>query len=514
MRSFALPSSLLHSTRTRRMGALSILGSLTLCANAAHAGGYYVAEQGSRAMALSGAVTAYNPSVSTLMHNPAGLANLRGTHFQLNTLGVMLDVQNWRRPLEDQQGKLHFFDKAQNTNRFGAVPSFFASSDFGVRNLSVGLGVYVPFGAELEFPTDGEQRYVVTKTNLRNFYVTPTVSYRLDSGLSFGLGLSYIYSTFEMRQANSMLFGLGGGASANPMPAIELDGVNALAGTDKASFGANIGIQYTEPHERYAVGISAMLPTNIDFEGPAFFKSKGLLGPDQLGEEFEGKLKAGERDDRFHVRFKNPLVLRTGLMVRPIDQVRVSLDLNYQRWSTSESLDIDFENNWPMLPSEGTIIYDISTPLKWKDTFSVRTGVEAQPKADFPLLVRVGGLYDQSPIDDAYFDLLVPDSDKFGISGGLGYSIKVGQKVHMSFDLAYAHMFLRERNIAPVTIGVEEQSGNDNNKVRFDDSIKNVDQMTVPGSHKTILNKAAPSFYYGVTRGSANLVGLTFNMRI
>lgn len=496
------------------LGALALTAVL-ICmgASRARAGGYYVAEQGSRAMSLSGAVTAFNPSVSTLMHNPAGLAHLRGTHFQLNTLGVMLNVQNWRRPIEKQGGGLHFFDKTQNTNRFGAVPSFFASTDFGVKNLSVGLGAYVPFGAELEFPSEGSQRYIVTKTNLRNFYITPTVSYRLNNGLSFGVGLSYIYSTFEMRQANSLLLGLGGPSQINN-PDPKYDGVNALQGKDTASFGANLGIQYVDKSERYALGVSAMLPTNIDIRGPAFFKNAGLEGPKQLGKEFEGKVKKGERDDSFGLRFKNPLVLRAGFMVRPIEQLRVTMDVNFQRWSTSRSLDIDFENNWPMTSIRGSTIFDIQQPLKWKNTFSFRTGVEAQPKADLPLLLRVGGMYDQSPVQDAYFDLLVPDSDKFGLSGGVGYSLHVAKKVQMSLDLAYAHFFLKERNIAPIKIGADTNSGNDDNKVRFDDTAKNEAQITVPGSHKTILNQQAPSYHYGVTRGHANLLGLSLNVRI
>lgn len=486
---------------------------LTLHSHAAHAGGYYVAEQGSRSIALSGAVTAYNPGLSTLMHNPAGMAHLRGTNVQLNTLGVMLDVQNWRRPIEGADGSMEFFDKAQNTNRFGAVPSLFASTDFGVKNLSVGLGLYVPFGADLEFPADGPQRYVITKTSFHNYYVTPTVAYRLDNGLSFGVGLSYIYSTFEMRQANSMLFNFGGPANY-PNPDEKYDGVNALKGKDSASFGANLGIQYTDKKDRYALGLSAMLPTTIDISGPAFFKNPGLAGGEALGEEFEGTLKEGERDDQFTLRFKNPLVVRAGVMVRPIDPLRISFDVNYQRWSTSRTLDIDFQNNWPMDPVEGATIYDQRTPLNWKDTFAFRLGAEVQPKKDLPLLLRLGSVYDQSPVKDAYFDLMVPDSDKLGVSGGVGYSLHIANKAQLSFDLAYSHLFIRERNIAPVKIGPDKNVGNDDNQVRFDDSSKNAKQIEVPGSHKTILNQSAPSYFYGSTRSSANLFGLTIALKI
>lgn len=502
-----------------RLASIPLLGHATLLAtslwsSSAHAGGYYVPEQGARAMALGGAVTAFNPDLSTLIHNPAALVVLPGTQFQLNGSGVMLNIRHWRRPVERPDGTLHFFDKTQNTNGFGAVPSFFASSDLGVKNLRVALGVYVPFGADLEFPATGSQRYIVTKTSLRNYYVTPTVAYKLKNGLSFGLGLSYVYSTLELEQANSADFVIGG-PDDNPIPKVEGDGVNALRGKDKGSFGANLGVQYHDPQDRFALGLSAMLPTTVDFVGPAYLKSKALADGATLGGEFEEKgIKLGERDDRFHTQFKNPLVVRAGFMARPIPSVRVSMDVNWQRWSTSRSLEIDFEENWPMQNIPGATIYDQSIPLAWKDTLAVRVGGEYQPQASLPLFLRLGALYDQSPVKDEYFDLLVPDSDRTGISGGAGFDFALSSWGRMKVDVSYLHYFLKKRDIGPVNIGPDQNVGNDKNASDFDDSAPNSSQKTIPGSLKTIQNRPAASFFYGVTRASADVLGLSVTLSI
>lgn len=493
---------------------IALFASAALCSGQANAGAYYVPEQGARSMALGGAVTAYNPDLSTLIHNPAALVSLPGTQFQLSASGVMLNIRHWRRPVERPDGSLHFFDKTENSNGFGAVPSFFASSDFGVKNLRVALGVYVPFGADLEYPLTGSQRYVVTKTSLRNYYVTPTIAYKLPSGLSFGLGLSYIYSTLDLEQANSPAFVIGG-PEDNPVPNIEDDGINALKGKDAASFGANLGVQYQDPQDRFALGLSAMIPTSINFEGPAFLQSKAFADGATLGPEFEAKqLKGGERDDNFRTQFKNPLIIRAGFMARPTPALRLSMDVNWQRWSTSRSLEIDFEHNWPMQTIPGATVFDQSIPLAWKDTLAVRLGGEFQPKAALPLFLRLGALYDQSPVKDEYFDLLVPDSDRLGLSTGAGFDFAISNWGRMKVDLSYLHYFLKKRDIGPAKIGPDQNVGNDKNESEFDNSAPNQSQAIVPGSLKTIQNRPAASFFYGVTKGSADVLGLSVTLSI
>lgn len=486
----------------------------SLWCSTANAGGYYVPEQGARSMALGGAVTAYNPDLTTLFHNPAALVSLPGTQVQLSATGVMLDIRHWRRPVERPDGSLHFFKKTENSNGFGAVPSFFASSDFGVKNLRVALGFYVPFGADLTYPTTGSQRYIVTKTSLRNYYVTPTVAYKLKNGLSFGLGLSYIYSTLNLEQANSPAFVIGG-PQDNPVPNIDDDGLNALKGKDSASFGANIGVQYHDPQDRFALGLSAMVPTTIEFKGPAFLKSKAFADGATLGPEFEEKqVKGGERDDNFQTQFKNPLIIRAGVMVHPSRALRLSMDVNWQRWSTSRSLEIDFEQNWPMQTIPGATVYDQSIPLMWKNTLAVRVGGEYQPKAALPLFLRLGALYDQSPVKDEYFDLLVPDSDRTGISGGAGFDFALSSWGRMKIDISYLHYFLKKRDIGPAKIGPDQNVGNDENAAEFDDSSPNQFQQEVPGSLKTIQNRPAASFFYGVTKASADVLGLSLTVSI
>lgn len=491
--------------------ALPLLTLLT--PGSAQAGGFYVPEVGARSMSMANAVTAQSEDVSMLFHNPAGLAGQEGTQIQLNGLAVMPSVDFFRAPVEDPNdpSRTIRFDKVSNTNKFAVVPSLFVASDFGVENLSVGLGVYLPYAAHIVYPDDGDQRYVVQEAEVRTFFVSPTVAYKFWDRLSVGVGLNYVFSDFHLRQANTIPFVIGPPES-NPDPDPQLDGSNDVKGKDPAKFGANIGVTYTDPEDRFAVGMSVMTPIRPVFKGNAKLENEGILPfVDADGNEV---LPAGVRNDKFSLEFPMPLIVRAGMMMRPHDQVMVSFDVNWQRWETMDELVLDLENNYPLQPTPGAVAYDVVIPQKWKNTWSVRAGLEGQPKDTLPLFLRAGVLFDQSPISDRYFDVLTPESDKFGLSGGLGYHLNIRDKVRMDFDLAYMYLGFKERNIAPVKIGPDTNSGNDDNDDPLDDSRPNGSQTTIPGSDKTILNKPAPSFYHGVTRAAFHLVGLSIGVRI
>lgn len=488
-----------------------LLGSLT-AASSAHAGGFYVPEIGARAMGMAGAVVATSSGPASIFHNPAGLAGINGTQVQLNTMGAMPNIDYWRRPIKNEDGSLTMFDKVSNVNRFGVVPSLFAGSNFGLKRWAFGVGVYVPFGAHIEYPEDGEQRYSIVEANLRNFFVTPTASFKISDAWSIGVGLSYVYSSIELQQQSSALFVIGlPESNLNPVP--EADGSNVLSGKDSASFSANIGLRYQDPQGRFGFGFSALLPTSSDFRGEAVISNE-TIGGGKPFEEFGDDLEKGKRVDNFHMRFNYPLILRAGFQLQPIERLSASLDVNWQRWSTSRQLVIDFEKNEPLLLLPGAILYDVVIPQRWKDTVSVRLGLEYAPMADLPLALRAGMLYDQSPVKDMYFDMMTPDSDKIGLSAGAGYQFSLGKKLKLDVDLGYLHLRMKERNIRPIAVGPQFKSGNDDNEPKIDDSLKNPDAVFMPGSAKTILNKPAPSFHYGVTRASANLLGLTVALRM
>lgn len=482
----------------------------------AQAGGFYIPEVGPRALGMAGAMTAQSPKTDTsaIFHNPAGIAGPEGTRIQVAGNLFFPNVEFWRAPLDNPAtGDRITFGRTRNTNRVSGAPYLGVASDLGIEDLAIGLAVFAPFGAHLAYPRDGAGRYVVSEVNLRTIYVAPTIAYRLFDRVSIGAGLNYIYSDIAIDQVNSALF-LTGDPAFSPDPDPELDGISQLRGRDSASFSANFGAQYTDPEDRFAFGVSVMTPTKLSFRGDA-----RIINPqvaplvDEDGEELQ---PGGVRDDTFALDYPMPLVLRLGAMFRPHAQVMVAADYNWQRWKTFDVLTVEFDNHHELLPTPGAFMHDVVLEQHWSNSHTLRLATEVAPLPPerLPLFLRGGVVLDQSPIDDRYFDILAPDSDKIGLSVGVGYTFALGKRVKLDADLGFMHLILKERDIRPVQVGTEELVGNDDDGTSTNDTFDSPFDEERPGSDKTILNKPAASFYHGVTRAFFDILGVGVTVRL
>lgn len=466
----------------------------------ARAGGFYVPEQGARAVGMADAVVASPSEVTGIFHNPASLSTVGRLGAEVGGLVVFPSFTFFRAPATDPfapspaQATIDF-PASKNTNKVGAVPFMGVASNLGVENLGVGVAVYVPFGADLAFPVDGAQREVVTSISLKSIHVTPTVAYRFFDRLSVGAGLSYVNSSFTLEQRNATPFVLGN-PNDFPNPPAATEGPTRIQATDSLKFSATFGVLYADPDDRFAIGASVMLPTKLDLRGTVDVQNADITA---MSDAQGNPLPAGQRTDDAALTIRLPAIGRLGVLVKPVPRVALEADVNYQAWSSTQTQTIFFAHHYPLFPQPGAQMNDIVLERSYHDTVSVRVGAEVAPLPSprTPLKLRAGVLYDQSPIDDRHFDLLTPDSDKWGISGGAGYAWKLGERTWLGLDLSYMHVFYAERDVGPATIGTDPAT-----------------QQSVPGSTGTILNKPASSFYYGTTRASVDLLALSVSLKI
>jgi long-subunit fatty acid transport protein len=229
-----------------------------------------------------------------------------------------------------------------------------------------------------------------------------------------------------------------------------------------------------------------MAPTNLELAGDVTVVNPAIM---QIGAE-----PAGRRTDQVHLGMALPLIVRAGTVLRPLQRLALALDVNWQRWSTSRELRLDFAREPPLLLTPGANLFDVVMENHWRDTLSVRAAANATPFAGRPLELRVGALYDQTPIDDRHYDLLTPDADKLGLCAGASWALALGRST-LRLDLGLLRLFLRERAVVP-SAQVDAQTG-----------------KPYPGSDRTILNKPAPSFFYGVTRARLTLLTLSATLQ-
>ncbi|MEO8841602.1 MAG: outer membrane protein transport protein [Kofleriaceae bacterium] len=456
---------------------------VAISGSTASAGGFYVPEIGGRATAMGAAVVADGDDPSAVFHDPANLVRTEGFQIEVAADLVLPSVTFFRRPLTDPNtGQYIHFDGASNTNSVVVVPYIGASYRLSPR-VAVGLAVDAPFGASLDFPTDGAQRQLVTSIALRTISISPAVAVEVAPGLAVGVSANVIYSDLVLDQRNAMPY-VTGDPEYYPDPQGELQGTTHLAASDPFSLGATIGVNYRSPGNALRIGASVMTPVNLHMEGDARVANPSISG---LFDDNNQQLQPpGVRTDQIKVAIPLPLVARLGVAAQLAAHVRGEVDVNWTRWSSFQSLDIDFVHEYYLLQTPGANLYDVHVANNWHNSWTARVGVEAQP-FERPIALRAGLVYDQSPIDDRHFSVMTPDSDKLGITAGARWTQSVGTH-RFDFQLAVAHLFLRDRDIAPTASGA-------------------------PGSDGTILNKPAPSFFYGVTRAGISILTLAVAWR-
>ena len=85
--------------------------------------------------------------------------------------------------------------------------------------------------------------------------------------------------------------------------------------------------------------------------------------------------------------------------------------------------------------------------MKWRDNWRVALG--ASYLVTEKLTWRFGVAYDQTPTQNEYRNLKLPDANRYWISTGIGYKFND----HIRIDLAYTHLFMDSQSFTQQTAG-------------------------------------------------------------
>jgi long-chain fatty acid transport protein len=231
--------------------------------------GFGVYEHNTCAMARAG-VTAAAPCAdgSAIFFSPAGLAGLSGTHL---TAGVTLI---------GAQGSFtddFLAHKTDLDNPLIPVPNLYVTHGISPK-VTVGLGVFAPYGLETKWPTeDFEGRFVGYNTKIRSVYIQPTIGYQVHPRLKLGVGFAYITSRLELHQRAD--FSTQVVPSASLPPGTRFAALGIPTGTDFADatldatgtgFAVNFGA-ILKVNDRLTIGGHWLTRKAIKYDGSATF---------------------------------------------------------------------------------------------------------------------------------------------------------------------------------------------------------------------------------------------------
>jgi long-chain fatty acid transport protein len=387
---------------------LWVLAGLMCLGGEAFAGGVSFSEHGAAATGKANAFAGEANDPSALFYNPAGITQLPGTQIMFGSSVAYLD-STFRSSTTGESTALQ--------DQFPLVPHFYITHRFKAwdERLSIGLGVYTPFGIVVDWPDNWQGRFNSTNAKLRVTVINPTVAFQATKNLSVAAGIRITDAAAEFERKFAVpAFGIG-------------ESKLRVHDLTAHPIGWNVGLLY-HIHETTSIG--------VQFKSEIQAKAKGVA-------DFTGPAAAFFGNTGFQTQLKLPPQLVAGISTKIIPRWTINADVEWEGWRALGAIPLDFE---------GSTALDQSGARLWHNSYVYRLGAEY--KATDRVALRVGYFYDQSPIPDNFFDSNIPNGNLHAVTGGFGYKWAT-----TTLDVGYLIGFYEKRSIDSSTLEPSNLAG-------------------------------------------------------
>lgn len=342
---------------------------------------------------------------SAIAFNPAGMAAVKrsGVQAGLTMINIKADVDS----LDSRHPGAH-----EKMNFWAPIPQVFGQYNVNDR-LSLGLGVYAPFGLKTQYKADwyGADTAILSKLDIID--INLAASYKVTPQWTVGAGViaRYIYG----HMTNSLSSTMGGGTSD-----FELDGW-----TKTGLFG----VMY-EPTENTRFGLSYRLRSTQQVKGDHKIQNNTLGFSETATGWASPALPETLTLSAYH-RYK---------------KFGFSGTARWTHWSQSfkkftmrsDSRLFTLISSTPVLSSAtGISNHEKTSYYRYGNTWTLTAGLDYYYNENWTF--RCGTGWDESPThSNDTRTIRIPDNDRFWLSAGASYMQKNWQ-----VDVGYGHMFGR-----------------------------------------------------------------------
>lgn len=381
----------------RAQAAFATLASALLLPEAAEAAGYSLYEQGARALGQAGAFTARADDASSMFFNPAGLSRIDGRALLLSPNLIVFKAEfDGADPSPGTSVHERTLDKT-----FFPFAAYYAHGISG--KVAAGIGVYNAYGLEVDWadPDAYSGRFISTRARITPFSIVPTVAVALNPRLSVGAGANLVLSRVEL-QRHLPAF--------DPFISQTVDvGTIDLKSEHNFGAGVNAGIQWW-PTSRFKLGATWRSKVVVHYRGLADFTRRDTGDP-----PFDAIVAATFPPDQgVATAIPFPAQGSLGFAYQSCPSWAFEADLNYTWWDAFDRLAIRFAQS-PAL--------DVDVIENWKSALNVRVGTEYRKGGTAAWSYRAGYYFDRTPQPRESVGPLLPDTDRHGITLGLGHAI-------------------------------------------------------------------------------------------
>jgi long-chain fatty acid transport protein len=397
--------------------ALVALAAGAGVAGPAHAAGFGIFEQGTKAMGMAGAFTAQADDPSALFHNVAGIAFQKERDLSVGTTLIALGDSQFQGA-DPSPGSSVTAEQADNL----VTPSHIYFVQPINQAVTFGFGFNNPFGLVTEWddPDNFAGRFLSTRAELKTYDLTPSLGWQVTP--TFGIGVSAVARFAEVELDRRV-------ARVNPflLRASEVAEVN-LKSDLNSGFGFNVGLLHRF-NNSFSWGLSYRSKIKIDFEGDGRF-TQTLTGFPQFDAAVARAIPFGQ-DLPIETEVELPAMASLGVAIMVTPTFGLEVDANWTEWSSFEEINIRFTEN----PQFSSVL-----PENWEDVYNYRLGLRWDLSSTGQL--RFGYVYDETPQPDETMSPLLPDANRNGVT--VGYGLRTARGWRLDAALMYLKFDERE----------------------------------------------------------------------
>lgn len=354
------------------------------------AGGYQVRLQGQKQTGIGLIGTPFAFGASSIFYNPGSLSFMKDNYSFSAGVSPIMSQAVFRAANSDYEAK---------TDNPTGTPFYFYGAAKVLDDMTVGVGVYTPFGSSVKWDYDWQGRNLIQEIALQTIFIQPTVAYSLNEKVGIGAGLSIATGSVELTRSI-------------PAP---INGQFNMNGNTTA-LGFNVGV-FFQPSEALRIGIDyrSKMTMKIDNGDTKFTEIPASLS---------GSFPAS---GNFSAELPLPANLDVGIAYDISEKFTLAAEINYVFWSAYDSLIIDFKVN-------NELLTDSRNPREYKNSLIPRLGAEY--RINDWIIARAGVYYDPSPTNEKYFTPETVSLNTIAFTLGLSLMPVEG----LSIDLSYLQL--------------------------------------------------------------------------
>ncbi|WP_373975261.1 OmpP1/FadL family transporter [Chitinibacter sp. SCUT-21] len=419
-------SAFILKTTVRSLKLIGVMGAL-LGSGSVLASGYHFGTQSASNQGVANSGAAEVMDASTIFYNPAGLSRLDGTQVS-GVLNVIIpDGEYSNIKTTTATGKATGGGNGGNFGVTTAVPHAYLSHQINDQ-LTVGVGMFVPFGSHTSYDEGWVGRYQTLDSQIKTLNLNPSISYKFNDTVSVGVGVSAQYIHGTLSKALDLGLAVNPALSGNAA----YDGKSEVEGDD-IGYGFNLGALFNLS-DSTRVGVAYRSAIKHTLEGDLKFTVPARLQPTPIGASLKNTSAS------LYVETPESFSINAFHQINP--EWAVTADYTWTGHSRFDEIRIKANGR-----------ADSVTVTNWSDTSRYSVGATYSPNQTWSL--RAGLAYDQSPeSNEAERIASIPDSDRIWYALGGRYNFDQNN----SIDLAAIYVQLKDSTINRKPLDASERS--------------------------------------------------------